>query len=140
MSLETVRVVLGSANKSRDLVKDFAQKNTQLNIHTYEKLSSEQMAHIMSLSQIAIVPASSILYEVISVKMPVICGYYVDNQINVYKGFKELGLIYGIGDMRQFKDYITLIDKIKNLDQKEIMNNQNSVYYKNPKKSLIQNI
>ena len=54
----------------------------------------------MEQCNVAIVPASSLLFEIVAIKMPVISGYFVENQKDVYKGFLDAGLIIGIWRIR----------------------------------------
>lgn len=107
-NFDEIHVVLGSAYKHeaelRDKVSEFGFKLT-----FHNSLSAEEMVEVMSTCQLAIVPASSILYEICSVGMHVISGYFVENQINVNKGFSELGLIYSIGDFNKITNLETLI-------------------------------
>jgi spore coat polysaccharide biosynthesis predicted glycosyltransferase SpsG len=56
----------------------------------------------MQLSQIAIAPASTILYELCCINMPIFSGFYVDNQELIYKGFLERGAIYNGGNMKDY--------------------------------------
>ena len=51
----------------------------------------------------AIAPSSTILYELCSVKMPILSGYYVDNQELIYKGFFDNNAIYKGGDMKNYE-------------------------------------
>lgn len=115
-SIEEAHVVLGGANDFKNEVKAFVSSITTLDVKTHENLSAQEMVSLMEYCHLAIVPASSILYEITSVKMPVISGYYVDNQINVHKGFKDLGLIYSIGNFNEFEDYNQLIEEIVQKD------------------------
>lgn len=71
------------ANKRRGI-------NLQLN------LTAEQMAQQFAESRIAIVSASSVAIEALSQGANVIAGYYVDNQINIYKALSEEKYIWGI--------------------------------------------
>lgn len=100
-----INMVLGGANKYKEKVKAFAQTITDFDVHVYENLDGEEMVAVMKKSDCAIVPASSIMYEVLSVKMPVIGGYYVDNQVNIYHGFSATKFIEGVGDLNEFVDY-----------------------------------
>ncbi len=112
--LYKVHIVLGGANLYKEKVKQFSETITSMKIFLYENLSPVEMVEVMKKADIGIVSASSILYEVAAVKMPVISGFYVENQLNVYKGFKELGLIYGVGDLNEFTGYSDLINRIDN--------------------------
>lgn len=103
--IRQINVVLGGANSFKKSIKAFVETISTPIINLHSNLSALEMCRLMEKSDLAIVPASSILYEIIAVKMPVISGYYVDNQINIYHGFNSLNLIYGIGDFNTFADY-----------------------------------
>ena len=61
------------------------------------------MANLIATSSLAIVPASTVLYEVCAINKPVISGYYVENQEKIYKGFLNERLIDGVGDFRKLE-------------------------------------
>ena len=136
--LEQVDVVLGGANVFRNEIRTFAANCSTLQIVPHERLSAQEMADLMTQNDLAIVPASSILYEVTAVKMPVISGFYVDNQINVYNGFNALGMIYGVGNLNEFRDYKTLIREIKQNGWQEQLEAQNIYQKGNSKANFIQ--
>lgn len=108
--IEHVHVILGSANAHKLEIEEFAKEDERYKI--YENLSGEGMLEVMKKCDLAIVSASSILYEIVSVRMPVISGYYVENQVNVYHGFDALNLIKGIGDFNRFDNYKEVISDL----------------------------
>jgi spore coat polysaccharide biosynthesis predicted glycosyltransferase SpsG len=59
------------------------------------------MLALMLEADLAIVPSSGILFEVLSTGMKVISGYYADKQINIYKGFLALNAIIDAGDFSE---------------------------------------
>lgn len=75
-------------------------------------LGEKQMLATILEAELAIVPASGILYEVLACRTIPITGFYVDNQKLVYEGFKEKGLIIDA------KDFSNIIDPIKKLNKK----------------------
>jgi len=91
--INQVNVVTGAAYQYREELEFFQKNNSELLVRTLSNLSADEMVEQMRDSHLAIVPASSILYEAIAVGMPVISGYYVDNQVNVFKGFDHLNII-----------------------------------------------
>ncbi len=102
-AIKHIHVVLGGAYNHLELL-ELAKKNlNSLIIH--RNLSETELVSIMQLSQIAIAPASTILYELCCVKMPILSGFYVDNQELIYKGFLDRNAIYGGGNL---KDYTAL--------------------------------
>lgn len=57
-------------------------------------IDEENMINCLLSVQLAIIPASGILFEVIACKTPAISGYYIDNQRDIYKGFRALNAFY----------------------------------------------
>ncbi len=95
-----IYIVLGAAYKHIEIFK-LASKNK--NIEIIQNASEKKMVSIMKQSNFAIAPASTILYELCCVKMPILSGYYVKNQELIYKGFLENKTIFEAGD---FSTYI----------------------------------
>jgi len=64
----------------------------------------------------AIVPSSTILYELCAINMVILSGYFIDNQKHIYEGFLEKNAIFGLGDLTacsvsKFKNTIVAIIK-----------------------------
>ena len=97
-----VSLVLGSAFRKGPAYEALVQ---DAGVTAYSNLPAAAMIEVMRGCSVAIVPASSILYETNAVHLPTISGYYVDNQVNIYEGFLREGLIHGVGDMQQVEDY-----------------------------------
>ena len=73
-----VSVVIGDANRNRnDLLLKYSKNH---NVFLLYDLSAKEMSDVMQKSDMAIVPASSVLLEAMATKIPVITGYFVDNQ------------------------------------------------------------
>lgn len=95
----SVHIVLGAAyqhSKMFELAKD------QNNITLYTNLDELALYQLMKKCQAAIAPASTIVYELCAIKMPVLSGYFVENQINIYNALLNKGAIFGCGDLRTF--------------------------------------
>lgn len=103
--LQTFHAVIGAANVHKDSLLTLSKQIGNNRVYLHENLTATKMCQLLQTCDLAIVPGSSVLFEVAAVKMPIISGYYVDNQIKVYEGFSELNLIYGIGDFRTFDQY-----------------------------------
>lgn len=69
----------------------------------YQNIEASQIAFLISSSAIALVPASTILYEVCALNRPVISGYFVENQEKIYQGFLDKNLIIGVGDFKSIE-------------------------------------
>jgi len=89
-------VVLGSGFKGADQLKSITKKAD--NVVIYHALDEKQMAQQMLEANVALVPASSILFEALATGNKVISGMYVDNQKSIYTGFKNLDAIIDVFD------------------------------------------
>jgi spore coat polysaccharide biosynthesis predicted glycosyltransferase SpsG len=67
----------------------------------HHALNAAEMCRLISLCSIAIVPASGILYEVSTAGCRIISGYYTDNQLGIYEGFRALS---GFADAIDFNE------------------------------------
>ena len=117
----TINVVVGAANHSN--LDSFSSQ--EIKIH--KNLSESEMIELLFMSNFAIVPSSTILYEVCAVKMPVLSGYFVDNQKSIYEGFLKNKMIMGIGDFRMMNtdDIQQKVNTIfKHENYKDLVENQ----------------
>ncbi|WP_400080427.1 UDP-2,4-diacetamido-2,4,6-trideoxy-beta-L-altropyranose hydrolase [Winogradskyella sp. R77965] len=123
-----IHVVLGGAYKHASIFK-IAKENRKVQIH--QNLNELDLITIMQQCNFAIVPSSTILYEICCVKMPVLSGYFVENQKNIYHAFKEDEVIYpgndfskyGVNDFREAIE--TILDKE---DHNAIITNQSKLF------------
>ena len=119
-TIKKINVVLGGAYKHQEI---FALKETYSSkIRIHKNLSEEHLLEVMLHCNFAIAPASTILYELCCVKMPILSGFYVDNQELIYKGFLKNKTIYQGGNMKDFQvshfvNSIETILKENNFDQ-----------------------
>lgn len=97
--IKSIHVVLGAAYSHSDI---FELAKTNENIKIHKNLDEESLCQLMNQCQIAIAPASTIVFELCSVKMPILSGYFVDNQKNIYQALFKEGAIYGCGDFTNF--------------------------------------
>ena len=124
-----IHVVLGAAYQHQDI---YDLKHTfSHNIHIHKNLSEQNLVEVMQKSNFAIVPASTILYEICCVKMPVLSGFYIDNQELIYKGFLRNGAIYQGGNMIDYtvSDFAKHIDAIlKEQNFNHVIQAQNELF------------
>ncbi|WP_417444255.1 UDP-2,4-diacetamido-2,4,6-trideoxy-beta-L-altropyranose hydrolase [Joostella sp.] len=113
--ISKIYVVLGAAF-SDDRVLNLINKNKS-KIDLKQNLSEKQMVDVISKCQLAIVPTSSICYEVSSVKAFIFAGYYVDNQKEIYEALFYDEVIVGGGDLN-----LLTADDYKELIQMNIIN------------------
>jgi len=95
--IEQINVILGAAYKHTNILDINNNK-----LKTHRNLSEKQVFEIMNKADLAIVPASTTLFELFAVKTPVISGYYIENQKYFYNYLKHKKMIYGVGDFNVF--------------------------------------
>ncbi|WP_452598281.1 UDP-2,4-diacetamido-2,4,6-trideoxy-beta-L-altropyranose hydrolase [Pontimicrobium sp. MEBiC01747] len=118
---KAIHVVLGGAYKHKEIIA--LEKEYPNKIKTYKNLSEKDLIKTMQACNYAIAPASTILYELCCVKMPILSGYYVDNQELIYKGFLENKAVYKGGNIKNYliSDFI---EKTKEILKQQHFNSQ----------------
>lgn len=127
--IRNVQIVLGGAYMHE--LEYFSSLKTDKKVVVNTNLSEEEMAHVMLQCNLAIVPSSTILYELCCVKMPILSGYYVDNQERIYNGFLASNAITGMGNIDDFNDVDFkrhIENAIKKLDFSEQMMAQRKLF------------
>ncbi len=133
-----IHVVLGGAyahNEIFDVEQTLAGK-----VKTHKNLSEQQMINVMKQCNFAIAPASTILYELSCVKMPILSGYYVENQKNIYHGLLEKETIIKGGDFKAYKisDFEKQIEQIIKSNKIDFyIENQNQLFSGNSKMNFL---
>lgn len=80
----------------------------QLNrVNVYSNLGAAEVCELLDNADLGIFPASTICVEAFSRELPVIAGYFVDNQLDFYHYSADHKLILPIGDMRDSIDVLT---------------------------------
>ncbi|WP_445735868.1 UDP-2,4-diacetamido-2,4,6-trideoxy-beta-L-altropyranose hydrolase [Mariniflexile sp.] len=97
--IKSIHVVLGAAYKHSE-IETLASQNAQVKL--YRNLDELALYNLMKSCHLAIAPSSTIVYELCSVKMPILSGYFIDNQISMYNALLQKGAIEGAGDLTTF--------------------------------------
>ena len=84
-AFKTINVVTGSAYKHSESLKVFVGNYNSIKL--FHAIDEFEMAEIMSASDVAIVPCSTILLEVFAAGCIPISGYFVENQKYFYQNF-----------------------------------------------------
>lgn len=133
-----VHLVLGNAYKNEEIIT-LSQKYP--NIILYRNLDETNIFDLMKKCQLAIAPCSTISYELCCVGIPLISGYYIDNQLNLYKGLLRENVFYDGGDLKKQTTF-NLEKLIQNvlesplIDLQEKVNNQFDLFNKNQKEAF----
>ncbi len=125
--INKINVVVGAAYRHKEV---YALQERQTRVNIFKNLSEKEMLAVMQECNFAIVPSSSILYEVLAVKMPVVTGFYVDNQQKIFIGLQKLDVFEGISDFKEItKEQLvkTLSNVIQINSIKKFINKQEQV-------------
>lgn len=99
-NFKNIHVVLGGAYKHKEIF-DLEEAHSDT-VKIYNNLSEESLIKTMQKCNFAIAPASTILFELCCVKMPILAGFYVDNQKYIYKGLTQKNAIIDGGDFSNY--------------------------------------
>ncbi|MFW5982999.1 MAG: UDP-2,4-diacetamido-2,4,6-trideoxy-beta-L-altropyranose hydrolase [bacterium] len=77
-----VAVVSGNANFDRGISENSGK------FVFFQNLDAAGIANLMKSSYVGIFPASTVAIEACAMKIPFICGFFVDNQTDIYRGIK----------------------------------------------------
>lgn len=88
-------IITGSAYSYQKELLHVIQNEKKI-VH-HHALNGDEMAAVFLESDVAIVPASGILFEALATGNVTISGTYIDNQQEMYSGFKELNAIIDAG-------------------------------------------
>jgi UDP-2,4-diacetamido-2,4,6-trideoxy-beta-L-altropyranose hydrolase len=137
-SLKNIHVVLGGAYQHSEIFK--LENKYCSKIKIYQNLSETELLNVMLQCNFAIVPASTILYEIMVVKMVVFTGYFVENQVEFYRALRQKKVFFGLGDLEKF-DFKNISEKIYELTEKNIqeqLTNQKRIIDGEQKKRFLQ--
>ncbi|MFD0863146.1 UDP-2,4-diacetamido-2,4,6-trideoxy-beta-L-altropyranose hydrolase [Sungkyunkwania multivorans] len=98
--IKEIHIVQGAANR-HDSLEGLAN-NHQDHVFLHKNLNETQFVDLISNCNIAIAPASTVLYELCCIQVPVLSGFFIDNQELIYNGFKNNKAIYPMGDLKGF--------------------------------------
>lgn len=136
-SIKKIHVLIGAANKHQNIYKI---ENKNINI--YKNLPEAELIDVMEKCQLAIIPSSTISYEVCSVKMLVICGYFIDNQKLIYNGLKERKAIFPAGDFStynilRFEHIINEVIELDVIKRNRMLESQKALFDGNQKERFL---
>jgi UDP-2,4-diacetamido-2,4,6-trideoxy-beta-L-altropyranose hydrolase len=137
-NIEKIFAIIGNANKNEEKLNDSFKDNDAVSI--LKNLSAEEMIATIKKSDLAIVPSSSILLEIFSIGLPVITGFFAENQEEAFNFSVKNGLALGVNMFSE--NYPELLTNIFTSDieaskcnrlvaqQKKTIKNAGSLYLK----------
>jgi UDP-2,4-diacetamido-2,4,6-trideoxy-beta-L-altropyranose hydrolase len=127
--IKQINIVLGVANKDSNI---HHLNDNKIQIH--QNLTETDIFELMSNADLGIVPASTTAMELASLGVPMLLGYYVENQKNIYKGFIENNAVYPLGDLN-IKDFSEINDDIFSFSA--INKGLKNMFNSSPQKNII---
>lgn len=113
----SIHVVTGSEYNHLDVLHSISNGIKGNKIELYSSLTKNDLSAKLVASSFAIVPASNLLLECIALKIPVISGYSVDNQKNLYNYLKFKEAFVDAGDFNN-QNFKNAFSHIIDLDRK----------------------
>jgi len=108
--IHKIIVVVGASYSQTEKLKHSISDHSHIEIKS--NLDADALAEIMSNTDLAIVPSSTIALESFISKMILITGVTVENQQNIYKGLLKEDSVIGIGDF----SLLTCADLLKSIN------------------------
>ncbi|WP_291867256.1 UDP-2,4-diacetamido-2,4,6-trideoxy-beta-L-altropyranose hydrolase, partial [Maribacter sp.] len=112
-NITEIHVVLGGAYVHKTI---FSLEKLNKKLQLYRNLGGVELAELMQKCEFAIAPSSTILYELCAVKMPILSGYFVENQKNIYNALSQIGAIAKGGNFKNYTEedfYKKIVEIIK---------------------------
>lgn len=91
-----ISIVTGASFAHLDELKKLIKGDKR--VSHYHAIQEEEMARVLEDCNYALVPSSGILHEVIAASVIPVSGYYIQNQQDIYLGYKKLNAIVDAGD------------------------------------------
>lgn len=110
--VKEIHIVTSHANVNlqslNEVIKNIKARG-KCEVFIYIELSAAELVNVIKENDVAVVSSSNISYEILSLNKVLICGWYVENQKDLYEGISQLPNVIGVGDLKN-----QLNDKIKN--------------------------
>ena len=115
----SIDIVIGPSylyeEKLNEIIADFSEV-----VILHKSLSEHEMCKLFLTNEFALVPSSGVLFEALSCGCKPISGFYIYNQENIYKGFKELMCIIPVEDFSE-SNLINGFNQIYNFEFKSVI-------------------
>lgn len=124
---EKITIITGIAYQNENKLLD--KYGGTKGVVFFHNVDEKKMAELMVESDVAIVPASGILYEAFATKNIIISGMYVDNQSRIYKGFKQMNAFIDAGTFQKH-EIIGAFTKIQDFEPVDVVDSNSPQRFK----------
>lgn len=107
-----INLICGNSFEHIDILQSFIECYPNLRIKLFKNLDDNELIKVFSRSKVAIVPGGYSLYEIFSIGVPVITGYYVDNQMLNAESVENKMLGVSVGNFKEMTSEL-LSEKIQ---------------------------
>lgn len=97
----SIDVVTGDAYPHLSSIIAVQGENLNKRIKFHKNLSALEISDLMAINQVAIVPASTISFEVFASGIAAVCGFYAENQMKYYEYLAEKNFIIQAGNYNE---------------------------------------
>lgn len=104
-------------------------------VKTFKDQSAADVLTLMTQSRVGICSSSTVAYEACCARMPLITGYYVDNQWGIHQTLADSGCCIALGDFRKIEAE-TIKKAIEQAQQTPLNDSQERVFHGNSGKNL----
>ncbi len=117
-NFKKINVVIGKSFSDVNLIKLFEQNER---IKIFKDIGENKIFKIMINSDIAIVPSSTISYELAATRCIIASGFTSKNQLHIYNGLLDKNIIFGLGNITNFEeeDFNKHLNKILNYKKED---------------------
>lgn len=122
-STNSIVNLVASDSVKKELEKEGLAADQRDRLKIFSNQNETEMKQLMTDSDFGIVPASGLLYECIACRLPVLAGFYVDNQKRMYEGFKALGVFVPADSFLAF-NFDAFNERVQEFDLFAILRNQ----------------
>jgi len=107
-----------SANHLENWAKKYAEQFV-----IFKNLQAHKVEALMRKTVFGIFPASTVAIEACAIRLPFICGYFADNQIEIYTGIKDNKLAVCVDDYEAItnKRILSAVQEISNPEKMETL-------------------
>jgi UDP-2,4-diacetamido-2,4,6-trideoxy-beta-L-altropyranose hydrolase len=128
--------ILTNSPQTRDRIRAFQQEHQIEGIQLHSRLDAEAIIALIQSCSLAVLPGSTIALEAMCVGIPLLTGYYVENQMRMAHNFGKLGLALNVGDFRKMTAS-AFVDSLKKIPREDQVARQRQLFRQDQQNILL---